>query len=109
MMNVYGRSRLSEFLGDRVIYRNLEPCDPAIPSLADLRARVGLAEGVVPRKNEPEYARVVAAMIRHTSKAEIRRLLILRLYTHVEDLAARQAIGQPQHDRLRSTAFERPA
>lgn len=84
MMIVYGRSRLSEFLGDRVIYRNLEPCDPAIPSLADLRARVGLAEGVVPRKNEPEYARVVAAMIRHTSKAEIRRLLFVGDTRHLD-------------------------
>ena len=84
MMKIYGRSRLSEFLGDRVIYRNLEPCDPNIPSLSALRARVGLAEGVIPRKNEPEYARVVAAMINHTAKAEIRRLLFVGDTRHLD-------------------------
>ncbi len=84
MMKIYGCSRLSEFLGDRVIYRNLEPCDLTIPSLADLRTQVGLADGVIPRKNEPEYARVVAAMIRHTASAEIRRLLFVGDTRHLD-------------------------
>ncbi len=84
MIKIFGRGRLSEFLGDRVIYRNLEPCDPRIPGLPALRAQAGLADGVIPRKNEPEYARVVAGMIRQTAKAEIRRLLFVGDTRHLD-------------------------
>ncbi len=46
-----------------MIYRNLAPLDPALPALADLRAAVGLPPGAIPRKTDPDYARVVVHML----------------------------------------------
>jgi len=59
----YGLSSLQEFLGRRVVYRNLIPSDRRLPSLADLDGKLGLGRRV-PRKSEPEYGRVVAEMLR---------------------------------------------
>ena len=59
----YGSSALAEFLGGRVVYRNLVPSDGRLPSLADLAPRFGLGRRV-PRKAEADYGRVVAAMLR---------------------------------------------
>ena len=56
-------SSLSEFLSDRVLYRNLEPADPSLPGLSALRQKLDLAAGCVPRKSEPDYGRVVAAIL----------------------------------------------
>jgi hypothetical protein len=55
---------LHELLGDSVVYRKLEPCDPALPGLGELAPRLGLEPGRVPRKTEPEYARVVVEILR---------------------------------------------
>ncbi|MFM8319880.1 MAG: hypothetical protein ACKOC5_03110, partial [Chloroflexota bacterium] len=62
-MRSYGLAQLSDFLGDRVAYRSLQPYDPSLPQLGELRGALGLAPGVTPRKNEPDYARVVAQML----------------------------------------------
>lgn len=55
---------LAEFLSNRVLYRNLEPADPSLPGLKALRAELNLPAGYTPRKSEPEYGRVVAAILR---------------------------------------------
>ena len=62
-MKAYGRAKVSDFLGDAIIYRNLQPLDPRLPSLADLHETVGLPAGVVPRKSTNDYARVVAQIL----------------------------------------------
>ena len=62
-MQNYGRARLSEFLDDRIVYRNLVPADQRLPALSQIRPHVGLAEGLVPRKSEESYARVVAYLL----------------------------------------------
>jgi hypothetical protein len=61
MFNVYERSTVSEFLGDRIVYRNLQPADPSLPSLDDLRQELGLSQ--IPRKTEAEYARVIVRLL----------------------------------------------
>lgn len=63
-MQVYGRASVHEFLGDLIVYRNLVPFDPRLPPLAEIRAQVGLPEGVTPRKSVPEYARVIVHLLR---------------------------------------------
>lgn len=63
MFNVIGRSTVSEFLGDRIVYRNLVPADTRLPSLEGLRAKLGLPEGQTPRKIEPDYARVIVHLL----------------------------------------------
>ncbi|NTW03788.1 MAG: hypothetical protein HGA19_21360, partial [Oscillochloris sp.] len=47
---------------DRVFYRDLEPCDPSLPGLSALRERLGIPEGLLPRKREAIYARVARAL-----------------------------------------------
>jgi hypothetical protein len=62
-MKSYGRTSVSEFLADRIVYRNLNPYDPSLPRLAQIRQQTGLAEGHTPRKNEPGYARVIVQLL----------------------------------------------
>jgi len=69
-MKNYGRTSLHEFLGDFVVYRNLVTIDERLPSLAQIRPRVGLAEGVIPRKSEPDYARVLVHLLRQARALE---------------------------------------
>jgi hypothetical protein len=63
-MNVYGRTSVSEFLGDFIVYRNLMPADRRLPALAELRPLVGLPEGAIPRKSAPAYAQVIVHQLR---------------------------------------------
>lgn len=58
-MKNYGRAALSEFLGERIVYRNLQPCDLALPRLDEIRKQAGMLPGHIPRKHEPEYAMAV--------------------------------------------------
>ena len=81
-MKYFGRTTVSEFLDDRVVYRNLAPVDQRLPSLDTIRAEVGLAEGVIPRKSETDYARVIGALLRHAQDLqspgiEIKRLIFI--------------------------------
>jgi hypothetical protein len=62
-MKCHGRSTLSEFMGDRVVYRGLTSPDRSLPGLDEIRRQIGLAEGVVPRKNELDYARVILHLL----------------------------------------------
>jgi len=62
-MKKYGRSTVSEFLGDLLVYRNLVPVDPSLPSLSEIREPIGLSSTKIPRKTTPEYARVIAYML----------------------------------------------
>ena len=62
-MRVFGSGTLSEFLDDRVVYRNLVPCDPQLPALADYQEHIGLISGAIPRKMEPAYARAMAHVL----------------------------------------------
>ncbi len=62
-MEYFGRTSVSEFLGDRVVYRNLVPSDPSLPSLSVLRGSLGIKPGLTPRKTTPEYAQVIAQIL----------------------------------------------
>jgi hypothetical protein len=69
-MQRFGRTSVGEFLGDFVVYRNLVPADGRLPPLAEVRAEVGLAGGVIPRKSAPEYARVIVHLLRRARALE---------------------------------------
>lgn len=58
------RATIADLTGDYVIYRDLQPCDPALPGLATLRTVLGLPANVTPRKREVTYARVILALAR---------------------------------------------
>lgn len=55
----YGTTSMADLFGDFVVYRNLAPADPRLPTPNDL----GLTGGRLPRKAEPEYGAIVAAIL----------------------------------------------
>ncbi len=63
-MKNHGRTSVHEFLGDFIVYRNLLPVDRRLPPLAETGPAAGLAAGVVPRKSEAAYARVIVQLLR---------------------------------------------
>lgn len=81
-MKLYGRTTVSEFLGDRVVYRNLQPLDRDLPSLADLRAELGLPPNFIPRKSQEDYAHVIVRLLKaaraiEAPGTEIRQLIFV--------------------------------
>jgi len=97
----YGRSALSEFLGDNITYRNLVPVDPDIPGLPDIWEEVGLSTNRIPRKTTLEYAGVVTFILDHISRrsnpgSEIKRIVFIG-DTHLNDGMAYQNICQAGH------------
>jgi hypothetical protein len=78
-MKNYGIATIHEFLGDRVVYRNLAPLDPTLPGLDDLRQATGLPPGAIPRKSDPEYARVVVHMLAAARRQDAPGVPIQRL------------------------------
>jgi hypothetical protein len=81
-LHSYGLTSLYESIGDRVVYRNLVPADPRLPSLDDLRPRLGLQEAPIPRKAEPAYGHVLAEVLRSARKldlpgTDVRRLVYI--------------------------------
>ncbi|MCJ7733879.1 MAG: hypothetical protein MUP11_04955 [Anaerolineales bacterium] len=67
-MNVYGCTALHEILDDFVVFRNLDPVDSRLPKLQELRDVVDIPAGIVPRKGNPDYARVVVQLLKEASK-----------------------------------------
>jgi hypothetical protein len=63
-MRSWGRTTVDEFLGDFIVYRNLQPLDQRLPPLAELRSQIGLPVGLIPRKTAPEYVRVIVHLLR---------------------------------------------
>ena len=81
-MKNFGRASVHEFLGDLIVYRNLAPVDRRLPSLEEIRAAAGVAEGVIPRKSEEAYARAIVHLLRAARAldapgAPLRRLVYL--------------------------------
>ena len=62
-MKSYGRTSVSEFLADRIVYRNLEAYDQSLPRMGHIRQQISLPAGSMPRKNEPDYARVIVFLL----------------------------------------------
>lgn len=56
-MKNFGRAALSDYFGDFVIYRNLEPLDRRMAGLKSAYYRMGLPSERIPRKLEPDYAK----------------------------------------------------
>ena len=56
-MKSFGRAALSDYFGDFVIYRNLEPLDRRIPGLKTAYYRMGLPDEHIPRKLDSDYAK----------------------------------------------------
>jgi hypothetical protein len=72
---------IAALTGDAVLYRNLQPYDSSLPGLAELRVPLGLAPGVLPRKRDLDYGRVVWTIVQqmqaHRSSEPLRALLVV--------------------------------
>ena len=60
---MYDRATLADYLGDRIVYRNLQPSDPGLPGLSQVWQAAGLDTCRIPRKTEPAYAAVVLQLL----------------------------------------------
>jgi len=59
----YIKGKLSDLIGDRIVYRNLIPSDPGLPPLADVWETIGMEDFRVPRKTEPPYAAMIVYLL----------------------------------------------
>jgi bifunctional aspartokinase / homoserine dehydrogenase 1 len=88
---IYGRSTVSEFLGDRMVYRNLDVADPQLPRYEQMRQAAGLPAGGIPRKSDPEYARAVVHLLQKARELDggqpIKNLFLIG-DTHMNDATA---------------------
>lgn len=64
MLRLYGLASVADFLGDRMVYRSLNPVDPRLPRFDSLSRQLGLPTGFMPRKSEPDYARLVYELLK---------------------------------------------
>jgi hypothetical protein len=78
-MKRYGRSTVSEFLGDNIAFRSLNPLDKRLPNLDELRASVRLPDQGVPRKTSPDYASLVSHLLKRARALEAPKTTINRL------------------------------
>ena len=90
----YGVDSLYSLWGDFIVYRNLIPPDPRLPSISVLRSRLPLESALLPRKHESDYALVVAEQLKLARRillpnASIQRLVFLG-DTHLLDRTAFQ-------------------
>ncbi|MFQ5578182.1 MAG: hypothetical protein ACE5G8_14450, partial [Anaerolineae bacterium] len=81
-MKNFGRTSAGEFLGDRVVYRNLIPVDKRLPPLNVFRDAAGLPPGKIPRKSEPDYAKAIVYLLwqaraLESAASRIRRLIFI--------------------------------
>jgi hypothetical protein len=78
-MKLYGRSTISEFLGDNIAYRNLNPLDTRLPSVDELRASVRIPDQGIPRKTSADYANLVSHLLKRARALEAPKTKINRL------------------------------
>jgi hypothetical protein len=81
-MQIFGRTSVSEFVQDRIVFRSLVPVDPSLPPLAEYWKQAGQPEQPLPRKHEPAYAGYVAWLLRHARRqsaprSPLRRVLFI--------------------------------
>ncbi len=78
-MRNFGLTSVSEYLGDRIVYRNLVPADPSMPPLQDFASQIGLPGAAIPRKSEPDYTRAVAFLLNQARQLTAPGVKLVRL------------------------------
>jgi len=85
---------LADFMGDRVVYRNLEPLQESVRGLRSAWAEIGLDHYYVPRKTAPEYAVALWSYLRQCQaqrgvSAPLQQLLFIGDTLMLDGTAAR--------------------
>ncbi|MEJ2266835.1 MAG: hypothetical protein P8X95_25605 [Anaerolineales bacterium] len=81
-LSVFGWASIADFLGDFLVYRNLVPMDERLPGLDAIRGQINLPAGRVPRKLQPDYARVIVHLLNRARAldkpaADLQRLIFV--------------------------------
>jgi len=89
---------IADFMGDRVVYRNLEPMQPGLQGLSGCWEQVRLDHYYVPRKTQPEYARALWFFLRQSQSQRgvsvpLQQLLFIGDTLMLDGTAARN-VGQ---------------
>ncbi|MBE0636558.1 hypothetical protein IH601_11235 [Candidatus Bipolaricaulota bacterium] len=67
-MTGFSSGTLDDVFGGFLVYRNLIPVDDRLPTIGDLRSKLGMARDRLPRKAEPEYASVIGEILREARR-----------------------------------------
>lgn len=70
---------VSDFLGDFVVYRNLDPIDPRLPEFNTLQSGQTNLAGRIPRKLERAYAQIMVDLLSQARKLDLPRVSLNRL------------------------------
>lgn len=102
-MKVHGRTSISEFLGDFLVYRNLNPVDARLPEFPVLQAAVGLGRGSIPRKSNPEYGRVIVEILNRIcaldqTKRNIQKVIYLGSVEQLDVAACKHICAAGQYN-----------
>lgn len=62
-MRSYSRTSVSDFLGDRIVYRDLQPFEQSLPRIEEICRQTGIKENPIPRKHQLDYARVILHLL----------------------------------------------
>jgi len=91
-MQITAGASLYDFLGDLVVYRNLEPADERLPGLKEIWHTLGMGSYQIPRKTEPAYAKVVSHLIERAQGLRLPQKKLERLLyigdTRMNDVTA---------------------
>lgn len=64
-MKIYGLGRISDFLSDNIVYRNLNPADQRLPAFEMVAKEIHLPGKSIPRKSEANYAKVIVYLLNY--------------------------------------------
>ncbi len=78
-IQITGEASLYDFLGDLVVYRNLEPTDKRLPGLKEIWPNLEMESYRIPRKMEPIYAKVVLYLIERAQALRLPQKKLERL------------------------------
>jgi hypothetical protein len=105
---------IADLTGDAVLYRDLQPYDADLPGLTQLREPLGLPPGLLPRKRDAAYARVMGALLAHmrerAAAPPLRMLLVVGDTANDRMLAQhlRASSGLPVYACIGADALSKP-
>jgi hypothetical protein len=111
---------IADLTENMVVYRDLQPCDARLPAIGELRDELGLPAELLPRKRDPQYARVLLALANRAlalaGKGAAEALLVIgdtdndrRLAAHLREtsrLPVPAFIGVDRLDEIKSYVYE---
>ena len=93
-MKDHGLTSIADLIGDMLVYRNLQPLDQRLPALSDVAIQLNIPDHPVPRKTEPDYARIMVHLLSYARSLVAGQTRLQRLIyigdTHMNDGTAFQ-------------------